>query len=321
MGPPCCFSVTHLSKASRGRKFAIGWIDPRTEQFRHFLGALDAAAQAAGARALLCIDALNERHGVKVWRERLAAFLRDVEPFPRVRVVLSCRSTYVCYVIPDGLAADKLARVKHEGFAGDGGEAASTYLDMRGIVRPGVPNMVPEFQNPLFLKTCCDALDAAGKTELPKGLRGVTAIFDFYKEALVTTLNRRMRLDPRHDIIPKAIEGLPRLLLDSRDGYVDIAKAVDLFESIRRSDGEVEESLLSQLESEGLLTVEPLPQHDGAISTGVRFTFERYSDHAIASRLLKDHLDETDVEQSFGAGRPLHEFVHGLTKLRDRWRH
>ena len=142
---------------------------PATEQFRHFLGALDAAAQAAGARALLCIDALNERHGVDVWPERLAAFLRNVEPFPRVRVVLSCRSTYVRYVIPDALDSDKLARVEHEGFAGDGGEAASTYLDMRGIVRAGVPNMVPEFQNPLFLKTCCDALDAAGQTELPEG--------------------------------------------------------------------------------------------------------------------------------------------------------
>ena len=284
---------------------------PSTEQFRHFLGALDAAAQAAGARALLCIDALNERHGVDVWPERLAAFLRDIEPFPRVRIVLSCRSTYVRYVIPDGLDSDKLARVEHEGFAGDGGEAASTYLDMRGTVRPGVPNIVPEFQNPLFLKTCCDALDAAGQTELPKGLRGVTSIFDFYKEALVASLSRRMKLDPRHDIIPKAISGLARLLLDSRDGYVDTAKAVDLFESILRSDGGVERSLLSQLESEGLLTVEPLPQHDGSISTAVRFTFERYSDHAIASRLLNDHLDETDVERSFGADRPLHEFVHG----------
>ena len=119
------------------------------------------------------------------------------------------------------------------------------------------------------------------KRSFRKGLRGVTSIFDFYKGALVTSLNRRMKLDPRHDIIPRAISGLAGLLLDSRDGYVDTAEAVELFESMHRSDGRVERSLLSQLESEGLLTVEPLPQHDGSISEAVRFTFERYSDHVI----------------------------------------
>ena len=284
---------------------------PSTEQFRHFLGALDAAAQAAGARTLLCIDALNERHGVDVWPERLSAFLKYVEPFPRVRVVLSCRSTYVPYVIPETLDSDKLVHVEHEGFAGDGGEAASTYLDMRGIVRPGAPNIVPEFQNPLFLKTCCDALDAGGETELPKGLRGVTSIFDFYKEALVKSLSRRMKLDSHHKVIPKAISGFAHRLIAARHGYVDTAKTIELFDSILRWEGRPEKSLLLQLESEGLLTIEALPQHDGSVSTAVRFTFERYSDHAIASRLLDDHLDESDVEGSFGAGRPLHEFVHG----------
>ena len=116
---------------------------PATESFRHFLGALDAAAQAAEARALVCIDALNERHGLDVWPERLPAFLEEFRAFPRVCAVLSCRSTFVPHVIPEALGSDKLVRVEHEGFAGDGEDAASIYLDMRGIVRPGAPNMVP----------------------------------------------------------------------------------------------------------------------------------------------------------------------------------
>ena len=260
---------------------------------------------------MLCIDALNERHGLDVWPERLAAFLKEFEPFPRVCVVLSCRSTYVPYVIPDSLGSDKLVHVEHVGFAGDGGEAASTYLDMRGIVRPGAPNMVPEFQNPLFLKTCCDALDAAGQAELPRGLRGVTSIFGFYNEALAKSLHRRMKLDPHQDIIPKAISAFANLLLNTRDGYVDTATALDLFESILRSEGRLEKSLLSLLESEGLLTVEVVPQDNGPSTKAIRFTFERYSDHAIASRLLDDHLDESDVEGSFSVGRPLYEFVLG----------
>ena len=34
---PCCFSVAHLSTASHGRKFAIGWIDPRPSNLGTFL--------------------------------------------------------------------------------------------------------------------------------------------------------------------------------------------------------------------------------------------------------------------------------------------
>ena len=253
---------------------------PATEAFRHFLGALDAAAQAAGARALVCIDALNERHGLDVWPERLPAFLEEFQPFPRVCAVLSCRSTFVPHVIPETLGSDKLVQVEHKGFAGDGADAASTYLDMRGIVRPGAPNMVPEFHNPLFLKTCCDALDAAGETELPKGLRGVTSVFGFYNDALAKSMSRRMKLDPYQDIIKRAISGFAQLLIDARDGYVSTTAAGELLESIRPSNGGLEESLLSQLESEGLLTVEMVPEGDGSFTKAVRFTFERYSDHA-----------------------------------------
>ena len=288
---------------------------PATEPFRHFLGALDAAAQAGEARALVCIDALNERHGLDVWPERLPAFLEEFRAFPRVCAVLSCRSTFVPHVIPETLGSDKLVQVEHEGFAGDGEDPASIYLDMRGIVRPGAPSMVPEFHNPLFLKTCCDALDAAGETELPKGLRGVTSVFDFYNDALAKSISRRMKLDRHQSIIERAISGFAQLLIDVRDGYVDATTAGEFFESILRSNGALDKALLPQFESEGLLTVEVVRSRDGSIAKAVRFTFERYSDHAIASRLLDEHLDTSNVHGSFSAGSPLHEVLHGARNL------
>ena len=282
-----------------------------TEQFRHFLGALDAAAQAAGMNALFCIDALNERHGVDVWRERLAAFLKDFEAFPRLRVVLSCRSTYVSDVIPPALASDELLPLEHKGFAGDGGEAANRYLDMRGIVRPGAPSMLPEFDNPLFLRTICDALEASGATAIPRGLQGVTSIFKFYTSALAESVRGRMKLDPHQNIVPRAISEFARLLLESRSGYVEIVTATAHFDAIFPSGGRLENSLLAQLENEGLLTVELVPQGDGSSASAARFTFERFSDHAIASHLLGEHLDEGDVRGSFRPDSPLGEFVFG----------
>ena len=284
---------------------------PPTEQFKHFLGGLDAAAQAAGKRAIVCIDALNERNGIDVWPQRLAAFLKTFEAFPRVGIILSCRSTYVPHVIPDDIGKDRLFRVDHRGFVANGGEAAKVYLDKRGIVRPGAPNLVPEFENPLFLKTCCDSLEKEGKTEFPRGLRGVTSIFKFYNDVLSRSLNRRMQLDPNLEIVPKAITGFAQLLMDTGKGYALKGEAVTLFESVLAPGGSLEKSLLAQLVSEGLLTVEPLRQDDGSLIEMVRFTFERFSDHAIASRLLDDHLNVQDVADSFQAGQPLQKFVFG----------
>ena len=226
-------------------------------------------------------------------------------------MIVSCRSTYVPYVIPDDLDKDRLPRVDHVGFSANGGEAARVYLDKRGMVRSGVPNLVPEFENPLFLKTCCDSLQKKGKTEFPKGLRGVTSIFEFYHEAVAQSLNRRMQLDANLEIVPRTISGFAQLLVKAGNGYVPKHDAVAFFESVLPSGGRLEKSLLAQLESEGLLTIEPLRQDDGSLAEMVHFTFERFGDHAIASRLLDDHLNTNDVAGSFQAGQPLHKCVFG----------
>lgn len=284
---------------------------PPLEQFKHFLGSLDAAAQRAGLRALVCIDALNERHGINVWPTRLAAFLETARTFPRIGVVLSCRTTFVPWIIPDGLDDKHLFRIDHQGFAATAGEAAKAYLDQRGIVRPGAPELVPEFDNPLFLKTCCDALHRLNETEIPKGLHGVTSIFRFYKNAVIRSLNTRMRLDPRQRIVPRAIAEFTNVLVKTGESRVPSNDAVDAFESVYASEGHLDKSLLSQLENEGLLTVEPLPQEDESVVLIVRFTFERFSDHMIADRLLDNHLDVDDVHGSFQSGRALHDLVFG----------
>lgn len=322
--------VEHLVHASRPAVLILGsslrdddpWrqilaqLDrPSNEQVKHFLGGLDAAAEAAGTRAIICIDALNERHGLDIWPDRLAAFLHTAQDFPRVGVILSCRSTYVRYLIPDSLGTDVLMRVEHEGFATDGGEAAKIYLDKRGIVRPGAPNLVPEFENPLFLKTCCDFLEKEGKREMPRGLRGITAIFDFYNNAVTRALNQRMQLDTHFNIVPRAISEFSRLVAASGVGYVEKTEAITVFESINPSQGNVSKSLLSQLESEGLLTIEPLPGNGSSIEF-VRFTFERFSDHAIARRLLSEHLNRQEVASSFAVDTPLNEFVFGPKNYR-----
>lgn len=285
-------------------------------QAKHFLGSLDAAAQAAGVRSLICIDAINERHGVDIWPDRMAAFLKMAEPFPHIGVVLSCRSTYVQHVVPDTLNDERLPRIIHHGFGESGGEAANVYLAKRGIVRPGAPNLAEEFQNPLFLKTCCDFLEKQGKNELPRGLQGISAIFSFYHEAVVGAVTKRMKLDPHLDVVSTAIERFVKLLIKRGEGYALKTEVISEFEDVHPSGGALERSLLSQLESEGVVAIELVREDDDTTAQMVRFTFERYSDHAIAAQLLQDHLDYANIAGSFAAGTTLGEIVFGTDNYR-----
>ncbi len=289
---------------------------PATLQIKHFLGAMDAAAQAAGVRAIICIDAINERNGMDVWPSRVAAFLKEAQRFPHLAIVLSCRSTYLRYIIPDSISSEDFHRIKHTGFSGRASEAAKVYLDKRGIVRPGTPNLVPEFENPLFLKTCCDYLEKEGKRELPKGLLGVTQIFGFYLDAIARALNHRMKLDPHLDVVPRAIHSFATAIATKGTGYIDKSAAVTLFDAVHPSNNDLERSLLSQLESEGAIAIETVQSGDTSRTDEVRFTFERFSDHQIANALLNEHLNPADVPKSFSAGAPLREIVIGRDAYR-----
>lgn len=273
------------------------------------LGALDAAGEAAGTRALIMIDAINERGGIAIWKDRLAAFLATVDRFQHVAVVLSCRTTFLPYMVSD-IDENALPRLAHPGFAGRAAEAAQRYLDQRGIVRMAVPNLSPEFENPLFLRTCCDALERRGESELPRGLAGVSGVFDFYFGAVSEAITARMGLFPRLRIAERTLEDITDAMVTARSGYLPIDAIHALFEGLHCSQNKAEQSLFFQLENEGVLTVEPVIEEQ-VTAEMVRFTFERLSDHRIAQALLEDEVTGSDPAPAFAKGGTLREYVMG----------
>lgn len=120
-------------------------LEPRQPNL--FLGALNAAGEAAGTRALLMIDAINERNGRAIWPDRLAGLIHDVSQFEWVTLILSCRSTYQSLIVPDELDSKKLPRVTHEGFSE---RQARQYLKRRGITLAEEPHSIEELRTPLF---------------------------------------------------------------------------------------------------------------------------------------------------------------------------
>lgn len=257
-----------------------------------FLGALDAAAEAAGCRSVLAIDALNEKHGIDLWETRLQGFVTQMQQFPRLALVLTVRDTYLEYLPLKGIE-----HVVHHGFAGHAGAAAKAYLDKRGIARPSSPNLAKEFENPLFLRTCCAYLDAENLKQLPKGLEGITAIFNFYLSAVAKKVERELKLIPQQKIARKALdEFLDTCAAHGDFGSLPFDVANELFERFLHSGGRVDQSLLSAFLSEGVLTQE-MERHEGRNVETIRFTFERLSDHLRAERLVAQ-IDPADLEGS-----------------------
>jgi hypothetical protein len=275
-----------------------------------FLGALDAASQAAGVRGLVLIDALNEKHGPHLWHDRLAGFLEKLKSYPHLAVIMSCRTTYLRHVVPETLLEDRdiLPHLHHQGF---GSNDTRAYLAMRNIVLPGAPVPSPGFENPLLLKTCCDALERKGKRVFPRGLRGTTEIFEFYRNAVAGQINRRLGLDERRRIVPYAIDALAKEMAESANEYVSVATIHGLFDAILPSQASQDRDLLFQLESEGLLTVEPTENDVNGSEEKVRFTFQRFSDHSIADHLLKKYLAPENPAAAFAVEGALHPFVNG----------
>src|SRR5262249_7458556 len=117
-----------------------------------FVGALEAAAQAADSRALLIVDALNEGAGRSIWPNHLAAFLTSLERSPWISVVPSVRSSFEEIVVPAEVR-DRAATLTHYGFENHEYDASRTFFLHYGLELPSTPLLAPEFRNPLFLKT------------------------------------------------------------------------------------------------------------------------------------------------------------------------
>lgn len=287
VGRPAVLLINSQFFLSNPRSQVLQLLDLNNVEFSTFLGALDAAGQATGSRALLMIDALNERHGIELWQENLAGLISEISKFHHLALVVSCRTTYLESLLSKSTyLQDHLARIEHQGFADGGGRAARAYLAIRKIVRPSVPHLLPEFNNPLFLKTCCDSLEREGLKAFPLGLQGITQYYDFYIRSLTKQVELRMKLDQRQRIIERALNVFVGQLINKWPALLPVADVIQCFESILPSMGQSDRSLLTELEHEGVLTVEVMPQEAGTYNEQVRFTFERFGDFQIALNLL-----------------------------------
>lgn len=275
-----------------------------------FLGALNSAAEARAIRSLLMIDALNEGEGRAMWERSLPGFLARLSRYPWVGVVLTVRKSYEDAVVrPNGLR-DKLVRVQHLGFRGAEARATTHFFAHYGIVAPTIPPLHPEFSNPLFLRLFCQALQNLGLQQIPPGLHGMSSVFDMFLESVNTKLCRPDLLDrdPAERIVQRSVESIAEAMATRQQAWLPRDEARTLVGAFDQTRGYAQ-SLFRHLIIEGVLAEDRFHVADDTAEDGIRFTYEKFSDHTIVRQLLNTYLDVTAPAASFAPGMPLEKFV------------
>lgn len=274
------------------------------------LGAIDAVAAAKGRRAIIAIDALNESAGGN-WIRGLCSFAEDIFKYPNLTLAVSCRDVYVPYVIHANFYA--LAhKIELLGFVNEDEieNAAKVFLDKRGIVRPSLLWLAPEFSNPLFLKASALALHKQGKTEYPKGLRGSKEIFSFFIESIGSSLGTPHDGSPPFlRALKKCLSLLAKAMADNKDDSIAESLANKII-SLALSSYPISGGWLEALCKGGLLDKYP-PYEENADPFNqpedkVRFAYQRLQDHLMAEALLKG-ISKPD--ELFGKGQNSLQFM------------
>lgn len=268
-----------------------------------FIGALESAAQIANCRALLIIDAINEGAGRQIWPSHLAAFISRFQKSPWIGIVISVRSSYETVLIPDELRSQSTFLL-HEGFSEHEYDAMQVFFNYYNIELPSTPLLVPEFRNPLFLITLCRGLHQNGEHRLPRGFHGITNVFTRYLKAINNNLSSSLGFNPHDFLVQDALKLLAGEMFKTDEHWLPRRKGESLINSLLPG-RDYEQSLYRSLVVEGVITEEIIKQ-DGTIDDEVIIiSYDRFSDHLIASMLLDTHLNPEDPAGAFAEGGAL----------------
>ena len=272
------------------------------DDFDGLLRRLNTLGRAAGVRALLLVDGVNERNPANLWERKLGEMLRQVRRFPFVGLVVSFRDPFA-----HGLSESDLLEtpcLTHEGFHEIPIRAQEAFFK-HGVPLSEVPPMAEEFSRPLTLKIICEAFERLSKKEskgfdgIASGQKGMTYILERYIK------KRAKAVAEKHSTLSGA--KIWSLLDEVMAPYMAQnltreAPASLLLNSIGAPEGE---KILRDMCEEGIITMKRMSIGSDA---SVQMPFPRFGDHLVARELLKQHLKTgtaSKVRRSFRADNPL----------------
>ena len=292
------------------RREFLNCLDLSSYDFQTVLQALNSAGEHAKTRLVILIDALNEAQSLRIWPDQLAGFITDILKYDWLSIGISLRPEYVAFLIPQSVR-DNAAQAQCHGIMSEEEQeqAAVQYFEKRGIVRPAVPWLAPEFSNFLFLKTCCDALQELGIHQFPRGLHGALSVLTYYLDSVQSKIKKRFPdSEVPHIAVHKSIRRIAKLMSTAKTNYIPIQQAIDACESEFGSKGpSFSTNWFYAPKSEGVFRQDHIfcnrkqdPFED--MQVVYRFTYQRFSDSLIAQALLEE---VSDIDKAFQAGGAL----------------
>ena len=288
---------------------AAALLDVGDSSAEEIVGAIECAAQAAGTRALVLIDALNEGKGLSVWPTHLSGFLAHFARSEWIGVVLSIRSSYD-EVVPEAVRQQAVVAT-HRGFGERSYDAMRSFFTHYGLELPSTPLIAPEFGNPLFLKTLCLGLQGQGATRLRQGVNGIAAVFELYISSINKRVAKKLGLPDWNTAAKKALRALVRAFPTVSERWLAVEAAEELVNGLLPG-RPYEESLYRMLVVEGVLVQEASrAARRGEVREIVFIGYERLADHLVTETLLDAHFDASNAVAAFEAGGGLSELAEG----------
>ena len=271
------------------------------------LGALDTAGAVHSAKTLIVIDAINEGAHRDEWCDHIRNFLTKVSEYKNISILLSCRTTYLKYILPNSVDDDCLIQVQHTGFQGYEHRAAELYMSKQGISKPSAPILTPEFTNPLFLKACCQALKNSGQKSFPKGMQGLSSLFDFYLQSVEKPIADLKKYSSNEEIIRNALICFSSKIFPDNFYGLQAQEARNLINNFDPSPNDGH-SLFNELIQAGVLLKDIHNNEQGKNHPVIRFTYERFSDYFISLQIVNQY-DKKTIRDIFSKGSLLRKAI------------
>lgn len=278
--------------------------------------ALEVVAQRANTRVFFIVDAINEGAGRQIWPIHLAPFLSRLQASPWISVIVSVRSSYAEDLLPEGGFANSVS-LTHVGFENIEFDATRAFFEHYGIDLPSSPLLAPEFSNPLYLKTLCQGMQAAGQTRLSRSFHGIVEAFQQYLAGVNKKLARELDYRPQQGLVRIALRDIAARMVEQQEPWLDYEEAAAITDA-HLPNRDFSRSLSGALFREGLLIEERVwSDVRSSLVTVVQIAYERMSDYLCVEQMLDSHLPaDTDPSLAFENGGPLDHRVLCRTWLR-----
>ncbi|SES40063.1 hypothetical protein SAMN04488000_126108 [Lentzea albida] len=274
-----------------------------------FLTALNSLAKAAGRRALLMVDALNEGEGTTMWSTRLAGFLRQIRRFDWIGVVLTVRTIARDACVPDNVRENAVV-VDHRGFADVEFDAVQEFFRHYKLTSPATPLLQREFREPLFLELFCRAAQQHSPL-LTGAAPGLSAVLDTFLTTRDKVVSERLNIDPHDRVVVTACRELATAMLSLGRRWLSRQEAKQITERVWPTTGGFSRSLFLALLTERVLIQSFVGAREATPDAQpVQFAYERLADHVVATVLIDstrhhgryDHDELAQISAGLTAG-------------------